>query len=128
MMSQVASIPIYFSIYNGDLDQVIEDITSSSIESIKNTLSSEKIRESALSEILGSISANGYQIVVSGASHVANKQSKIPVIQGELAPLKNLKPTDAEINSKLPLIIVVAHLNTFGLYNVSNSFVKILIL
>lgn len=60
------------------------------------------------------------QVVVSGASHVANKQSKIPIIQGELAPTKNVKADgNVEINTKLPLIIITAHLETFGLVNVS---------
>lgn len=40
-------------------------------------------RESALSEIVSSIAANGYQVVVSGSSHAPNKHSKIPIVQGE---------------------------------------------
>lgn len=57
---------------------------------------------------------------MSGASHVANKQSKIPIIQGELAPLKNIKADgNVEINTKLPLILITAHMETFGLVNVS---------
>lgn len=62
---------------------------------------------------------------MTGANHVANKQSKIPIIQGELAPLKNLKNVDVngninvEANSKLPLIIITAHMDTFGLIHVS---------
>lgn len=120
MLAQVSSIPVYFSTYNEELDQVITDITEASDTSkaTQQTTSSGKIeRPSALSELLNMISANGYQVVVSGASHSANKQSKIPIIQGELAPTKNLKAAEIEVNNKLPLIIITSHLNTFGLYN-----------
>lgn len=120
MLAQVSSIPVYFSTYNEELDQVITDITEASDTSkaTQQTTSSGKVeRPSALSELLNMISANGYQVVVSGASHSANKQSKIPIIQGELAPTKNLKAAEIEVNNKLPLIIITSHLNTFGLYN-----------
>ncbi|XP_055904279.1 BOS complex subunit ncln [Eupeodes corollae] len=116
MLAQVSSIPVYFSTYNEDLDQVISDITIAS-DASKAASSGKVERSSALSELLNMISANGYQIVVSGASHAANKQSKIPIIQGELAPTKNIKSAEIEVNTKLPLIIVTSHLNTFGLYN-----------
>lgn len=124
MMAQVSSIPIYFSPYNKELNQIIEDITINA-----NTNSKSHVRESALSELVNSISANGYQVVISGANHNPNKQSKIPIIQGELAPFKNTKVGDVDVNSKLPLIILVAHLNTFGLYNdyLSNSDVGVLL-
>lgn len=46
-----------------------------------------------------------------------NKASKIPIIQGELAPLKTGNKNIDDSN-KLPLIIIVAHLDTFGLVNV----------
>ncbi|XP_055852023.1 BOS complex subunit NCLN isoform X1 [Episyrphus balteatus] len=120
MLAQVSSIPVYFSTYNKDLDQVITDITKASDASkaAQQAASAGKIeRPSALSELLNMISANGYQIVVSGASHAASKQSKIPIIQGELAPTKNMKAAEIEVNTKLPLIIITSHLNTFGLYN-----------
>lgn len=119
MLVQVSPIPVYFSTYNEDLDQVIADITKASdaAKAAQQTNSGKVERGSALSELLGTISANGYQIVVSGASHAASKQSKIPIIQGELAPMKNVKAAEVEVNPKLPLIILTSHLNTFGLYN-----------
>lgn len=113
MMLQEISIPVYFSRYNTKLSEIINDVTKATI--VTQQKSSQQ-RESAISEILGSISANGYQIVVSGTSHNPNKQSKIPIIQGELTPTKHTsKAADGE--SKLPLIILTAHLDTFGLVN-----------
>lgn len=114
MMLQEISIPVYFSRYNTKLDEIINDVTRTS-SSTQQKKSSQQ-RESAISEILGSISANGYQIVVSGASHALNKQSKIPIIQGELTPTKHA-PKTGDGESKLPLIILTAHLDTFGMVN-----------
>lgn len=128
MLTVVSSIPVYFSTYNEDLEKVIEDITVTSDESIKTSQGHGNAgRESAFSEMMTSISANGYQIVVSGASHVPLKTPKIPIVQGELAPIKNVKSNDAssEINTKLPQIIITAHLKTFGLYNVSSVSVQV---
>lgn len=109
MMAQEISIPVYFTKFDKEMNQIIEDSAKN-----PNSRDVNKKRDSALSEILGSISANGYQAVISGASHIVNKQSKIPIIQGELAPMKN-KNTEAD--SKVPLIIITAHLDTFGLVN-----------
>ncbi|XP_058450630.1 BOS complex subunit ncln [Malaya genurostris] len=113
MMTQEISIPVYFSRYSAKLNEIINDVTKATIS---NQQQSSKQRESAISEILGSISANGYQIAVTGTSHSPNKQSKIPIIQGELTPTKHTsKSMDSE--HKLPLIILTAHLDTFGLVN-----------
>lgn len=62
------------------------------------------------------------QVVASGARHSPNRQSKIPIIQGELAPTKNIKADGSiEINTKLPMILITAHMETFGLVNVSSQ-------
>ncbi|XP_017471269.1 PREDICTED: nicalin isoform X1 [Rhagoletis zephyria] len=116
MLAQPNSIPIYFSPYNTELERIISDVTRTS----SNNVEGKSQRSSAAAELFASISANGYQVIVSGASHAASKNSKIPIIQGELAATsKLLKQVEggSEVNSKLPLIIVAAHLNTFGLYN-----------
>ncbi|XP_058824311.1 BOS complex subunit ncln [Topomyia yanbarensis] len=113
MMLQEISIPVYFSRYSLKLNEIINDVTKAT--SLTQQQSSKQ-RESAISEILGSISANGYQIAVTGTSNSPNKQSKIPIIQGELTPTKHTtKSMDSE--NKLPLIILTAHLDTFGLVN-----------
>ncbi|XP_053968171.1 BOS complex subunit NCLN isoform X2 [Anastrepha ludens] len=116
MLAQPNSIPIYFSPYNLELERIITDVTRTS----SNNVEGKSQRNSAASELFASISANGYQVIVSGASHVASKNSRIPIIQGELATTtKLIKQVDGgnEVNNKLPLIIVTSHLNTFGLYN-----------
>lgn len=59
---------------------------------------------------------------VSGAHHSPNKQSKIPIIQGELHPILQAKgpSSDAALaHNKLPTIIITAHIDNFGLINVS---------
>ncbi|XP_053694499.1 nicalin-1 [Sabethes cyaneus] len=116
MMVQEISIPVYFARYNPKLNEIINDVTKTSISAQQqhHQQQSSKQRESAISEILGSISANGYQIAVTGAGHSPNKQTKIPIIQGELTPTKHAaKSLDSE--SKLPLILLTAHVDTFGL-------------
>ena len=115
-MTKEISIPVYFSHYNPKLNEVIDDVT---IVASQDRKKPPQNRDSAISEILSSISANGYQIVVSGASHSPNKQSKIPIIQGDLAPVKQHGKATTDSDSKLPLIILTAHLETFGLINVS---------
>lgn len=58
---------------------------------------------------------------MSGAHHSPNKQSKIPIVQGELFPILQAKgpSSDASLaNSKLPMIIITAHIDNFGLLNV----------
>lgn len=122
MMAQEISIPVYFSKYNADLNAIIDEI-SINAQNKQYAASATNKKESALTEIINSVSANGYQVFVSGATHTANKQSKIPIIQGELAPIKNYKNAadnsgNLDAINKLPLIIISAHINTFGLIDV----------
>ncbi|KAM7341297.1 BOS complex subunit NCLN [Cochliomyia hominivorax] len=119
-MEQPITIPVYFSTYNSDLDGIINDITrATSTDNEEFTKKRNVQRKSALSEMMNSISANGYQTVVTEASHESNKNTKIPIIQGELSPTKLTKFTNATAEPiiKLQTIIVAAHLNTFGIYN-----------
>lgn len=60
---------------------------------------------------------------MSGAHNSPNKQSKIPIIQGELYPILQTKNPSGEAtstNSKLPTIVITAHIDNFGLLNVSS--------
>lgn len=122
-MEQAISIPVYFSVYNKELEDIITDISRTAAEradqQIESARNKQKQRDSVLNEIFNSISANGYQIIVTGATHGNNKNSKIPIIQGELAPNKVTKFADgaSDSNNKLPLLVIVANLNTFALYN-----------
>lgn len=124
MMAQEISIPVYFSKYEESLEKVVSDIT------VHQQSRTNRKQESALYELFNKISANGYQITVTGGSHQQNKQSKIPIIQGELIPFKQAITRDdgttqqqQQISSnKLPSIIISTSLKTFGLTNVSRKF------
>uniref|UniRef100_U5EYI1 Nicalin n=1 Tax=Corethrella appendiculata TaxID=1370023 RepID=U5EYI1_9DIPT len=120
MMAQEISIPVYFSKYDGKLNEIINDVTKTTSANSQQS-SKQGSRESALSEILNSISANGYQVVVTGATHTPNKQTKIPIIQGELISNKIQQQqhtkSSQDGDSKTSLIILTAHLDTFGLLN-----------
>lgn len=64
MLAQEISIPVYFSKYDTDLDTIIDDISkmkSNEPDDIADVVDAGK-RDSALSEIMSSISANGYQV------------------------------------------------------------------
>lgn len=116
MMAQEISIPVYFSPHTKELETVAKDLFK-----VRGSAKQRKQpQSSALEDIINTVSANGYQVVISGGSHAANKQSKINIIQGELAPSPSrLKSTeDASVSSgKLPIIIVTAQLKTLGLIN-----------
>lgn len=64
MLAQEISIPVYFSKYDTDLDTIIDDISkmkSNEPDDIADVREAGK-RDSALGEIINSISANGYQV------------------------------------------------------------------
>lgn len=131
MLAQETSIPVFFARYSDEFNGLIEDISNDAAAGGANEAASKSAqRESALSELIGSVSANGYQIVVTGAVHTPNKQSRIPILQGELSPVRPVPTSGGEQPSsaaaaasssggKLPLIVVTAHLDTFGLTSVS---------
>jgi hypothetical protein len=111
MMSEDIAIPVYFAKFDEDIDKIIQEI-SRNPDGPKKT--------SALSEIFDKVSANGYQVSVSGASHTAKKDSKIPIVQGELIPFKqaaSAKTSEDGSPHKLPVIIITTQLKTFGITN-----------
>lgn len=122
MMAQEISIPVYFSRHSEELATAAKDLMK--------IRGKKEPQGSALADIINTVSANGYQVVVSGGSHAANKQSKINIIQGELAPsATRLKSDDGSAGGKLPVIIVTAQLQTLGLTNqaVKNEDVSVLL-
>lgn len=128
MMTQEISIPVYFSRYSQEMEKVAQDLYK-----VRGTGANQNKQQqsSALQDIINTVSANGYQVVISGASHAANKQSKINIIQGELAPSQSrLKTEESSVSAgKLPIIIVTAPLQTLGLINqeVSNDDLSVLL-
>lgn len=59
-MSQDISIPVFFSKYNEEFDDIVKDITADSAAN-KDTKQNAK-RDSAIGELFSSVSANGYQV------------------------------------------------------------------
>lgn len=64
MLAQEISIPVYFSEYDTELDTIIDDISKikSDEQEIGADVRNAGKRDSAVSEIINSISANGYQV------------------------------------------------------------------
>lgn len=66
MLAQEISIPVYFSKYDSELDDIIGDISKLKVDE-QDELADVKgagKRDSALSEIINSVSANGYQVCI----------------------------------------------------------------
>lgn len=61
-MAQDISIPVFFSKYNEELDDIIKDITTDAADN-KDAKQNAK-RDSAISELFSSVSANGYQVLI----------------------------------------------------------------
>lgn len=114
MLVEEVAIPVYFAKYDEEIETIISEISNHPEKSKRK----EADRRSALVETFNKISANGYQVVVSGASHAPKKDPKIPVIQGELIPFKQTTKASEEGQQKLPVIIITAQLKTFGITNV----------
>lgn len=69
------------------------------------------------------ISISIVKVHVSGTHHSPNKQSKIPIVQGELYPMLQAKhPAGESATSKLPTIIITTHIDNFGLIDVRIAF------
>lgn len=66
MLAQEISIPVYFSNYDTELDEIIEDISKIKADEPDDVadIKAAGKRDSALSEIVNSISANGYQVSI----------------------------------------------------------------
>lgn len=64
MLSQEISIPVYLSKYNAELELVIEDLSKIKLDDKLDEINEPGKRDSALSEIMNSISANGYQVCI----------------------------------------------------------------
>lgn len=65
MLSQEISIPVYFSKFDTELNAIIEDISKIKLDDPADDVADIKEagkRDSALGEIINSISANGYQV------------------------------------------------------------------
>jgi hypothetical protein len=105
MLAEEISIPVYFSQYDEEIDRIITEISI--------TPASKASKASAMAEIFKKVSANSYQVVVTG-SHSARKDSRIPIIQGELIPFKQIS-SEGQQQTKLPVIVISTQLKPFGI-------------
>jgi hypothetical protein len=111
MLAEEISIPVYFSNYDDEIDKIISEI------GVHPTKNKSVERSSALKDIFKKISANSYQVVVTG-SHSAKKDSRIPIIQGELIPFKqSVQAEGQQQQTKLPVIVISTQLKPFGIIN-----------
>ncbi|EDV99453.1 nicalin-1 [Drosophila grimshawi] len=111
MLQQSIPVPVYFAHFNKELEHIINDITYTAIDN-------DTKNKTAASQLLLSVSANGYHVTVDGQNSAANKNSKVPVIQGEFLPNQlPLKHMENTVEGSLPLILITASLKTFGIIN-----------
>lgn len=75
MLAQEISIPVYFSKYDANLENIISDLSNMKTadqDDFADSMKDAGKRDSALSEIINSISANGYQVCVSICEKTTN--------------------------------------------------------
>lgn len=107
MLAEEISIPVYFSKFDDEIDKIISEIGSVPASKVTK-------QASALSDIFKKISANSYQVVVAGNQPAKKKDSKIPIIQGELIPFKT---DSSQQPAKLPVIVISTQMKPFGITN-----------
>lgn len=109
-MSEAIPVPVYFLRDDEGISSIISELSFNKENS--------RQKDSASHNLMNKISANLYQVIVSGNSHSPKKESRIPVIQGELIPFKQTsKPS--EDNQQIPVIIITTQLKTFGITHFS---------
>lgn len=99
------SIPVYLADYSAELEEIIGELAYGTPESL---------HDSALDALVNSISANGYQIVVSGGSPVIMSDAKIATVHGYLSGY-------GQQDGKIQTIAIVAHYDSLGIAPVSEN-------
>nr|CAG4642367.1 EOG090X02MW [Evadne anonyx] len=97
LLSQEVSIPIFFSPHTQQVDEIYSNIIEST---------NKDSAPSAAQALLGSISANGYQLGVSGNQAKILNDVQISNIQGKLSGFG--------VEEQLQTVAVVAHYDSFG--------------
>lgn len=98
MMFQEVSIPVYFAEWSPNLRDMLDDISHSFMADSQDSSASEAL--------MNSVSANGYQIVISTSQATARTDVNVATIQGKLS--------GNGVKEKLPTIAVVAYYDSFG--------------
>lgn len=91
-------IPVYFAKSTLEIEKIVNDIKQSAITDDKT--------KSAAESIINSISANGYQIVLSSKTPNAKTDIKVATLQGYLSGINH--------EGKTPTITIVAYYDTYG--------------
>ncbi|XP_011315449.1 nicalin [Fopius arisanus] len=87
------TIPVYFSPWNSDLQTILNDLEHGLITDAK--------ANTELQNLVNSISASGYQVIVAAGQPTPKADVKIATVQGKLA--------GAGVEEKLPTVAIVAH-------------------
>ncbi|CAH0550977.1 unnamed protein product [Brassicogethes aeneus] len=98
MLEEEISIPVYFSNWTPELDTVTTELLSN--------IDSNDLTKSAAENIISSVAANGYQVVVSTNNPSIKNDVKLATIHGHLQGYGS--------NGKIPTIAIVAHYDSFG--------------
>ncbi|KAH8378242.1 hypothetical protein KR093_010325, partial [Drosophila rubida] len=112
MLSQAIPVPVYFAPFTPKLEEILKDVTHTAIDNNAEN-------KTAFGQMLLMVSANGYHVTVDGQNSAVNKNSKIPVIQGEFVPNQFVAKhmDNSGDGNSLPLILITASLKTFGIIN-----------
>ncbi|XP_066996614.2 BOS complex subunit ncln [Anabrus simplex] len=98
MLSEEVPIPVYFAAWSPQLQCILDEVSHSYVKDDRS--------DSAAEALLNSVSANGYQIVISTNQPTAKTDVNVATIQGKLSGYG--------VEEKLPTIVIVAHYDSFG--------------
>lgn len=103
MYSSETMIPVYFALWHPELQMILDDIAGGFITDEK--------AGSAAEAIYNSISASGYQVVVTTGQALPRTDVKVATLHGKL--------TGTGTEEKLPTIAIVTHYDSTGVAPVS---------
>lgn len=103
MYGSETMIPVYFSLWHPELQMILDDIAGGFITDEK--------AGSAAEAIYNSISASGYQVVVTTGQALPKTDVKVATLHGKL--------TGTGTEEKLPTIAIVTHYDSTGVVPVS---------
>lgn len=97
MLETETQMAVYFAYETEDLTEIFESV---------RTATNSDSASSAAAALLGSLSSDGYQMVISGSQSKAMNDMAIANVQGKLI--------GKGVEEQLPTIVVVAHYDAFG--------------
>lgn len=105
MFAQEATIPIYFTHSNAEINAIMQDLTLAANNNVSNSV--DDLSKPATEALFASVAANGYQIVISPSPSASLMNDvKVATIHGHLS---GYNP-----NGKLLTIAIVAHYDSFS--------------